>query len=522
MAPKWLDRTIDRTLGRLGYQKARSRLPLFLSVEAEQADTMPFDGGFSAEQRRRLAMASPWVFSDIDLIASEVSAAHLNIMRRVGDEKEEVKDHPFVRLMERPNEFMARSYVMNYMTTWMWLDGEAYWFLAPNAIGTEIVEIWPLESRKVAPVPDKENFISHFQYTVSGRKYKIPIEHVCWFKRPNPFDQRAGLSRLGAASLGLETDHYARVFTRNFLAKRKGVPPVILSLAQGTADEDLDRLLDELRSGFDEESGKRILATRGGDISAATIGFNFNDMQLLSSREFGRDELDRVMGVPPAIWDKAATISNAEQAERRLLRQTIQPFLDYVAEEVEVQVIQRWYGEGEEVEADNVVPEDRKLVLDERKLYWFAKTLDEVRADQGLEPHPDPELGGRMFAEVAGRMNPGGPGFGVIPTVTLSEGLQAEDERDEEDESEDEQQVREELKNWQGIAVREMKAGRDPARRYFESDVIPVAVRQHIEAGLREAGSPEEVKAVFAAPFRELDKAGARLRSSALLWQGYP
>ena len=131
--PKWLDDLIDGHLQRLGYHKARSRLvlPAFLSDEAEGA-LRPFGATWGDDQLRRLAMSSAWVYSDINLIAREISQAEMHVCRRKDQAYEDLGDHPFERLLRQPNPFMSRSFLVSWTVGWVLLDGAAYWYMAPR------------------------------------------------------------------------------------------------------------------------------------------------------------------------------------------------------------------------------------------------------------------------------------------------------------------------------------------------------------------------------------------------------
>jgi HK97 family phage portal protein len=474
--PRWLDDLVDRQLRRLGYRKARSlALPTFLSDEAGGA-SRPFGAAWGDDGLRRLAMGSAWVYSDINLIAREISQAGMHVCRREGPAYQDLGDHPFERLLRRPNPFMSRSFLVSWTVGWLLLDGAAYWYLAPDLEGENLAEIWPLPSRQVTPVPDAEQFIAGFEYTANQRRYLIPAERACYFRLWNPFDPFRGLSPLGAAAVGLETDYHARQWNHNFFGKRNAMPTAVISLPAATSDADFARLRDEIVRDFGGAE-RRVMIARGGEVDVKTLSLSQKDMDFLAGREFTRDEIDRVFGVPAGLWAKDATQANALAADRTLKEKTVWPLLVYLSEEIGAQVLMPYYGDDLVLRPDDIRPVDRELQVREFLTYSRVMTVDEARAMRDL-PTIGGALGGTLVPQVAREttgLQP--PNIDSIPPGAA---------------------LRAELRRWRSVARREVRDGHDPAARHFASEVIPPALRARIEARLAGATSEDEVRTAFA------------------------
>jgi len=104
----------------------------------------------------RLAVVSAWAYSDVALIADRAAARNARPMakRRTGEEADDLNDHPFERLLSRPNDVMTSGFLLRYIAWWYLLRGNAYVFISTIAAGRgEPEELWPLPANLVRPLP---------------------------------------------------------------------------------------------------------------------------------------------------------------------------------------------------------------------------------------------------------------------------------------------------------------------------------------------------------------------------------
>lgn len=484
----------------------------------------------SQEDWDRLAITSSWVYSDVQLIARTFSKARFQVMRWEGEDLVEVPAHPYELLLRRPNPYMGASFLWQYTVASLLLRGEAYWWKVPDRTG-QLVQLWPIPPSRMEPIPDAKTYIAGYSYTprAGGEPQTIPPEYVCFFRLFNLFDYHRGMSPLTAYQLALKTDRAAASW--NYNGFDKGAPlRMIVSVPENMSAPNFERFRADIEGEF--AAGKQYLIARGGTIDAKVVGATQEDLDFLAGREFTREEIDRVYGVPPGFWAKEATRANSEAAEAALIEYTVMPLHVMVAEEQTAQVLPA-YGEGLEGQFEDIRKEDRALLVQERTQYWNVKTVDEARADLGLDELEDKELG-KTLVPLAIKGQPAAPAFGgglaLLPGQDEPPGGEQPDKAEEEKPAEDEQvepgevvdegeleEVEElgeaakaDLRRWQSIARRRVKAGESPAGYEFESAHIPPALKAAIARALAGATTEEGVRAAFAAaPFR-------------LGWEGYP
>jgi len=508
------DTWLDRQVARLGYQKAQPRRVDISTLHAGEAPLLEGDSWNSMTQDdwERLAITSSWVYSDIDLIAKEGARAKLEMHERKGEDLTAIPDHEFEQLMRRPNPFMSNSFLKRYTLSWWLLRGEAYWWLVPDQ-GGGLAQIWPVPSSRMRPIPDKAEYISAYGYTSKHGEpeVRIPVNQVCFFRLPNPFDFHRGLSPLTAYSMALKTDKGAQKWNQDTF--KDGVPfRTILSVPENMSTPNYERLKQEVYDEFEER--KRMLLVRGGDLNANELGLSNKDMEFLAGREFTREEIDRVFGVPAGFWAKEATRANTEGARSILIELAVWPLLQMMAEEVDAQVVRRYYEENITVQPEDIRPRDRALLVTERTQYWQVQTVDEAREELGLAPLEDKELGAKLVP-LAVKGAPAVPFGGVNP---LEKEPEAEEDEEPEKPEELEKDAKADLRRWKSVALRRLKANENPGEYEFESDCIPADVARQVKAMLDGAGSEDEVKAAFAASERT-EQAVAQAEESAMLAQ---
>jgi HK97 family phage portal protein len=468
----------------------------------------------------RLAVTSAWVYSALNLIANRVSArdALPEVKQRVGDELEDMGNHEFERLLQRPNSLMTGSYLLRYTAWWYGLLGNAYIFIATAAPGRgEPQELWPLPANMMRPLPEtlRNSVLTgqpvvDYEYTVGGERQTLPGENVVHFRYPNPFDWWQGLSPLTAALLPVQTDLAQARWVRDYFRKDNAVPTALATLPEGITETDFDVIVEQVKEQI--ASGARILFTRSGDMTLQTLTHTLEQMQVIASRTFSRDEIDRVYGIPQGLISGGLSGDSRLAAEISFSRNTVQPTCDYFAD-VWTEKIGPYYGDDIVLVARDVVPQDRALDVAEYTQYAQDRTINENRAELELDEieHPLAEIPVRLlqyiapqYATLDGKEKPaaavestgGGDGGDDDPPGVGNIAGQVTPEQEAAAQAARSIAIRAEMDRWERVALKEAKAGRNPAERPFNSDVIPDTLRDSVIASLQGADA-ETVKAVF-------------------------
>jgi HK97 family phage portal protein len=520
----FIDRWLDKTIGKLGYIKAAS-VPVQAAFggEAPIANSMGYDN-FSNEEREKLALTSSWVYSDIREITSLATSSDLGVYEVDGEGLTAVDNHEFEQIMVQPNERMDGEWMQQYTLMWWLLRGEAYWWKILDKSG-QLSQLWPVPSTRMEPIPDKKAYISGFWYKPKHGQppIRLDVSQVVYFRFPNLFDYHRGMSPISAYRLAMETDHAAQTWNRETFTNEVtlrtllSIPAELSRPLQEQAKEQIrEQLLDQR---------KRFMIAAAGDIKAEQLSMSPKDLEFLAGRDFSRKEIDRVYGFPEGYWSEKANRANAEAAKASLIEGSVWPLLKLMHGAITAQIIIPHYGENFRAQFDDIRPRNRELELQERGTYWNVKTVNEAREELDLEPIEDEELGETLVPLALRKGVSSLPkvgtkqGFGNEPPqeATEQEGEDQPEMPEDEDETGEDEAVtkaateaaaKADLKKWEGIARRRLKNGESPAYD-FESGTILPEVKADILEALQSAETEEEVKAAFAAPF-------------CLDWEGYP
>jgi len=505
------------------------------------------------------AVQASWVYADIQLIARRVASHAWEVKERKGEELDDIDNHPFEQLWSNPGSTYSGILLAQYCMWWYLLRGNAYLFLATDGPGRgEPREIWPLVANWVTPKPEtlRKSVLTgmpivDYDYSIPmAAPLTLPGENVVHFRTPHFGDYWQGLSPLVAAKDGILLDLGARRWQRDFFREDNATPTALVSLPADMLDADFDRAVQEIQR--DIGLGKRLFFGRSGDMTIQTIQQTMADMQFVEARAFTREEIDNIFGVPTGLISGGQS-GDAQQAQEITFgRNTIQPLLDYLAAELTLKAAP-YYGEEIVIAAPDVVPQDRALAIQEFNVYGADRTVNENRGELGLDEWKmdrkqaemlgmDVEvlaniptrlltlLGRAASSQLAATFAPGEAGGAAQPTEQAPQpqppqlqnagqpGQAPEAPMQEETGSLPGAQAPEaavetlaekaawlgietEMGRWQKVALREVREGRNPAERAFETEIIPQGIMEGVREALLFAKSEADVKAAFGPPF---------------------
>lgn len=290
----------------------------------------PWDMGRAV---REGVKSTVWVYACVQKIASSVASVPVIVMDSNTDEP--LPSHPLQILLEEPNAFWSRQDFFERLAQHLLLSGNGY--VAKNGVQigsqTVVAELWLLPPDQMAPVPDRETYISHYVRRVDGQEKTIPAEEIAQLMLSDPSNPYIGMSPMMAAARTVDTEVEAVTWNKVALQNR-AVSDGMVSFAAPLSDSQYKKARLRVREQHMGSRNARVPWVMGNEARWVKMSETAVEMDFINSRKLLREEICAVFGVPPVlvgILDRA-TYANYETARRVFWQDTITPFLSNLAD----------------------------------------------------------------------------------------------------------------------------------------------------------------------------------------------
>lgn len=319
-------------------------------------------------------------------------AERRKIMQKMADSGEltQIEDHPMLDLLSDANSFQTGDQMRRVTQLHLDLIGEAFWLKERDGLGMPI-GVWPIPPDWILNTPTPTN--PFFRVGFRGWRGMIPDTEFIWFCDPdpaNPYGRGSGTAR--SLSDELETDEYAAKFTKAQFYNQARPDLIVYPKGAPMREPDVKRLetdwLDK-NQGF-WKAMKPYFLTREVGITELDGSLNNRALQLVQLRQFERDTIMQVFGLPPEILgvlnnSNRATITAADLVMGRYV---IEPRLEFMRAILQERLVPE-YDERLIVEFVSPVQDDKDFQLEVMKSAPQIASVDEWRDLAGFEPMED-------------------------------------------------------------------------------------------------------------------------------------
>jgi len=334
-------------------------------------------------------MYSGIMYKCVDLIASNVSTNKFHLYDIRKDEKKIVVNHPLLKLLQRPNKYQTTTDLIYQISSQIDITGVSYLYPVKSIDGSNYLELWVLNPYRVKVIKGTDDIVSHYIYRKEkGGETRFELNELIEIKRPDPFDITKGLSTIQKAKYEIEGVLNAVQWNSNFFSNG-AMPSGILTTDQQMTDESFDRLDKEWRTKYEGASNAHKTLLLDGGLRWEQVTLKQKDMDFIKQREFSRDEILAIFGVPKSIlYANDVNRANAEAGKYFFAEYTLSPRLDLIFEKLNIFYLSLFKGtEGFELQPENPVPEnvEQQLMRKEKSVNRWL-TVNEVRQEDGYEP----------------------------------------------------------------------------------------------------------------------------------------
>jgi HK97 family phage portal protein len=243
-----------------------------------------------------------------------------------------------------PNDTLLE--ILDDITRDIYVFGNAFLEVVYGADGKP-KELWNLDAPTMRVMADEHGAITGYIQTPrshSGNVYFEPRE-VIHFKLESRGSTLYGLSPLASLVLPITTDRYSQIYNRAFFlngAKVRGA-----FIMKDASPEQVERNRDYMAARAKNPDMAHSDMVLEGDIEFRQISTTQKDMEFLQLREFTRNEILAVYGVPPSKVSIIETgnigAGSGDQQTQTFYEETIAPFQMRVAEKLTKHIIRQGF-----------------------------------------------------------------------------------------------------------------------------------------------------------------------------------
>ena len=272
------------------------------------------------------------------------------------------------------------------------------WGSAPVAVFRDglgmVRELWWLHPSRFRVVPDAQRYIRGYLYHRDGREVAFRPEEVVWFRYPNPIDEYAALSPIGALRSTIDMNADAIRFNRRFFQNDATPGRVYLQSQQDLTGTQAEELRLRWERAFKQRNRAHSIAILDRSTELKTLSLSQRDMEFIEAQRFTKEEICGALGVSPVLIGdlRHSTFNNLQQAKTGFWDETLVPEMEFLESELNETLMPQVADERFFVKFDlgevSALREDAnaKAKRNAQLVGAGIMTINEVRAREGLPP----------------------------------------------------------------------------------------------------------------------------------------
>jgi len=241
---------------------------------------------------------------------------------------------------------------------------------------------------KIKPVI-KDGIIDHYIETDGMKETRYEANDILFFKYPNPTSPFRGASPVQRKAYAYDTDKYNMIYQLNTFKNGVHLKQVLESEKMMNPDQ-VSKILTQFNQtygGIDKSNGIGALI---GGMSLEDVGVSNKDMEYMLLAEWNMRQLASAYHTPPQKLShpESTNLANMTALDTSWNRECILPRLTRQEEVLNAFLLPMYKDSGLYCKYDNPVPVDNDFKLKQREsnLKNFVISINEARADDGLDP----------------------------------------------------------------------------------------------------------------------------------------
>ncbi len=346
----------------------------------------------SSEQA--LNLNKGWVYTCVRAIAEGMSGMKFKLYRiKNNEDKEEVKDHPLLDLLNYVNDFTSCEELKYLTSSYLELCGNAYWLLDRDKDGQEPRAIFALNPKYLKVIKGKlPNPILGYEYKVGNEeKQKFEPWQVIHFRYPDPNDPYEGSGTLQAIMEWVDLDNWITQINTNYFKNGVRLSGTI-ETDQSLSPEQMEYLRRSFEAIYKGSENSYQVGVMPNGAKLKEGGSTPKEMDFPNFTDVSRDRILAGFRVPKTVLATAESSTNratAETATYVFAALTLKPKMQHISGYLNEYLVPI-YGDDLVLEFDDPVPENTQNKIEEMKAATANQpviSLNEARQKYyGLEP----------------------------------------------------------------------------------------------------------------------------------------
>ncbi len=283
-------------------------------------------------------------YRSINMIAEAASSVKMKLHFVDEDSRYEIKQHPLLKILERPNPCIGGSDFIESIVSYRLISGNVYIQAITNT-SNEVKELHILRPDRVQVIAGDNCIPMGYRYSVKGNNSNeyldFPVDsitgksEILHIKNFNPLNDWYGLSPIEAAAYSIDQHNYSASWNQALL--QNGARPSGALVVKGDnslSEDQFNRLKNQVSEEFSghANAGRPILLE--GGLEWKEMSISPKDMDFMNIKNTSARDIALAFGVPPQLLGIQGdnTYNNLAEARLALWEQTVIAHLNDIAD----------------------------------------------------------------------------------------------------------------------------------------------------------------------------------------------
>jgi HK97 family phage portal protein len=342
-----------------------------------------------------------WIGICVDKIASKAAVVPYFLKREFGQPDDEIYekvwDHPLLRVLKNPSNFMSGRELRANIFRHVELCGCAFGAIIRNQAGQPagIHLMNPHELVNIERGGDTSNLIRKFVFApgkMRMNRVELSWNDCLYFHKSHPADPLMPCSTIQLVAHQSDIDMYLQTYTKDFL-QNNARPDFLIILKEDADPNEITRARQDWESKHKGPGRQGVPAFITGDVRVESVGMSAKDFEFLSMANWTKDMIFAAFGVPEAMTGLQAAMSKDGliAAQQTFAEECLAPRLDIFADVINAQLVPQFNNlNGLTFCHDKATPRDEQweMAQAQGELTMGITTLNEVRRKKGKPVYP--------------------------------------------------------------------------------------------------------------------------------------